>query len=451
MSWLHARRIHIALFICGLIGYGAVAGGRLASQSPDPHFVLQADAWLHGRLAIEPPPQKGDDWAILEEVELDDGTVVRGRRLATRPVFQTTTGEEIPRARIRRRVQQIYFVSFPPAPALLMVPSALIAGRNGNDVIPTVLLAALLLPLAFSTLRRLAVAGLSQRSETEDLWLVAAFGFGSVFYFAAVQGRVWFTAHVVGAALTWGYLYSSVEARRPVLAGLCLGLAALARVPLAFAFPLFAFEAWRAAGGELRGFVRRGLAFAAPILVLAGVAMALNQARWGSPLEFGHRYLNVRQQSNIEAHGLFDLGYLWRNLQVAFALLPRVSSAAPYVQISGHGLALWVTSPILLWVVFSGRHTRLHLPLWLTVAAVGIPTLLYQNTGWFQFGYRFSIDYLPYLFVLIALSKRPLGRLAKAAIVAGVVINLFGAITFARYPQFYRTDAASYRSISAHR
>jgi len=451
MSWLRARRIHILLFLCGLVGFGAVAAKRITAQSADPHYVLQADAWLHGKLAIDPPPEKGDDWAIVEEVELDDGSVARGRRLASRPTFLTTSGEELPRTRIRRRVRQIYYVSFPPTPALLMVPSALVGGRKGNDVVPTLLVAALLLPLAFSTLRRLARAGLSRRSERDDLWLVIAFGFGSVFYFTAVQGRVWFTAHVVGAALTWGYLYFGIAARRPVMAGLCLGLAALARVPLAFAFPLFAFEAWRATGGDWRAFIRKGLAFSVPILVLAAAACTLNLARWGDPLEFGHRFLNVRQQSNIEAHGLFDAQYLWRNLQVAFALLPELSGTAPYLRISGHGLALWFTSPILFWLLVSGRHTRLHVPLWLTVAAVGVPTLLYQNTGWFQFGYRFSIDYLPYLVVLLALSSRPLGRLAKAAIVAGVVINLFGAITFARFHQFYRTDASSYESILGRR
>ena len=228
MNWLKARRIQLLLFLCGLIGFGLVAGGRLWAQSPDPHFVLQADAWLHGRLAIDPPPPKGDDWAILHELELDDGSVVRGRRMTTRPSYLLIGGEEIPSSKVRRRLRKIHYVSFPPTPAVVMLPSALISGRRGNDVIPTILIAALILPLAFATLRRLNAAGLSQRSERADLWLVAAFAFGSVFYFAAVQGRVWFTAHVIGAALVWAYLYNSIEARRPVLAGLCLGLAALA-------------------------------------------------------------------------------------------------------------------------------------------------------------------------------------------------------------------------------
>jgi hypothetical protein len=71
--------------------------------------------------------------------------------------------------------------------------------------------------------------------------------------------------------------------------------------------------------------------------------------------------------------------------------------------------------------------------------------LFYQNTGWFQFGYRFAADALPFLFLLIALGGQPLGRLAKGLMVVGIAINLFGAITFNRYGQVYRTDVAAYR------
>ena len=175
--------------------------------------------------------------------------------------------------------------------------------------------------------------------------------------------------------------------------------------------------------------------------------MIFNYARWADPLEFGHRFLDVRQQQNIETQGLFSLTYLKRNLLVAFALLPDIRTSAPFIQISGHGLALWFTSPILLWALWPRNYTRLHIPLCLTVAAVGLPTLLYQNSGWLQFGYRFGIDYLPFLIVLVALNGLALGRWAKTAIVVGIVINLFGAVTFARHYQFYRTDTATYQSI----
>jgi hypothetical protein len=454
---LQPYRIHLLLFVIGLGVFGAVAGSRIARQSSDPHFVFQADAWLHGHLAIDPPPQKGDDWAKVETVLLRDGSTAAGRRLQSRPVFLTLRGDEIPLNDVVRTDHITHFVSFPPFPAVLMLPQTAISGRRANDVIPTLLIAALVLPLCFATLRRLADAGMSRRTVSEDLWLVACLAFGTVFFFSAVQGRVWFTAHVVGVALALGYAWASIEARRPLIAGLCLGLATMTRTPMAFMFPLFLLEAWRMAGepttdarARLRPFLRRAARFAAPVVAIAAVAVAYNVARFGAPTEFGHSYLAVRQQAQIEAHGLFSYSYLARNLAVAFTLLPDFFGHAPYVTISGHGLALWLTTPAFLLLLWPAVRNPLHRALWITVAFVAIPTFFYQNSGWLQFGYRFSLDYTAFLVLLLAVGGRPLGRGSRALIAVGIAINLFGAITFARFPQFYRADNATYQTVVKH-
>jgi ABC-type Fe3+-siderophore transport system permease subunit len=79
----------------------------------------------------------------------------------------------------------------------------------------------------------------------------------------------------------------------------------------------------------------------------------------------------------------------------------------------------------------------LHRPLWATIAPVALLSLLYQNSGWVQFGYRFSLDYTVFLILLLALGGRPLGWRARALILAGIAVNAFGAITFGRMGQFY--------------
>ena len=156
-------RLYAALFATGLIVYGLLAWDRVARPSPAPHFVYQADAWLHGHAAID-PPLTGDDWARVETVQLDDGSEARGRRLTTRPTFRALDGHELPAARIRRSLGKTAYMSFPPLPTLIMLPSAALAGRAGNDVIPTLVMAALILPLTLLALRRLVAAGLSRRS-----------------------------------------------------------------------------------------------------------------------------------------------------------------------------------------------------------------------------------------------------------------------------------------------
>lgn len=442
-------RLYAALFVIGLVIYGALAGSRIGKQSPAPQFVFQADAWLHGQLHVD-PPLVDNDWAKLETVELADGRVVTGRRMLTRAVFRTLDGTEIPRQQVKQSRGVAWYMSFPPLPTLLMLPSAAIGGRGGNDVIPTLLIAALILPLALLVLRRLAAAGLSARSVRDDLWLIGALAFGSVLFFSAIQGKVWYTAHVVGVALALVYAWASIEAKRPIVAGLALGAAALTRTPMAFMFPLFVLEALRMAGGDRKQLVRTLLVFAAPVAAFAIAGMIYNAVRFGSPTEFGHTYLEVRQQAQIEQWGLASYHYLARNLAVAFTLLPELPGRAPWIQIGGHGLALWVTTPLLLYIVWPREKPPIHRALWITVACVALPSLFYQNSGWVQFGYRFSLDYMVFLFMLLAIGARPLGKLAKALIVVGVVINLFGALTFDREWKYYRVSGNAYDVIVAH-
>ncbi len=483
MRWLGQRpRITYALlFLVGFAVYATVSGDRLRRQSPDPHFVLQADAWLHGKLSID-PPWKGDDPAKVETILLKDGSKVRGRYLQTRGYvvgspwfeehithpgahtgglpttrfFRTTKGVDIPEAEIASSLGTTNYVSFPPTPAILMLPQAIIHGRIANDVFPTILVAALILPLAFATLRRLREEGHSERSDEENLWLVAQLCFGTVLFFVSVSGHVWFTAHVVGVFLSLAYVYFSIGARRPILAGLMLGLATLSRTPMAFMFPFFALEACRVAGGSqwrewprhYRAIAKRWIAFAVPVVLIAAVAAVLNVMRFDSAGEFGHSYLAVRQQGMIEKFGLFDYEYFRRNLSVAFTLLPSFSARAPYVHISGHGMALWLTTPLFLSLLWPRKRELMHTILWITVALVAVPILFYQNSGWVQFGYRFSLDYTIFLVLLLAVGARPLGRFAKALIILSIVINLFGAWTFGRQQQFY--DGGTYEVVIPH-
>lgn len=467
-------KIELILFFLGWTVYALFAGQRLGSQSSDPHFVYQADAWLHGHLDITPPPDKGDDWAKVVSIETKDGAVHRGRYLQTRTFsyadpalkgkvasprspqlsrlrtqrrFRTTRGEEFNSSTIKKNLETSTFMSFPPLPSILMLPQVALKGRFANDVWLTVLIAAFVLPLFYSTLKRMGSMGLSQTSTTWNIVLALSLGFGSVFFYSAIQGRVWFSAHIVGVAATVIYINLSLGARLPFWAGLALGLATLARAPLAFAFPFFALEAWRAHGAhqDYRQCLRKCVVFALPVMFIALLAMLYNYARFDQPFEFGHSYLAVRQQALIEQYGLFNPVYLKRNLKVALALLPQFTSTSPYVHMSGHGMALWITTPAFVALLLSRIRGAFFWSVLVAGLCIATPILFYQNTGWFQFGYRFSLDYTPYLFVLLAVGARRTKPFV-VLIALGIVVNVFGALTFSRHGQFY--DGAGYDSLS---
>jgi hypothetical protein len=445
--WLTRNWLPLAAFGVALFVLCATAGERLRRGSTDPHYVAQAAAWLQGKTALDEWPPGADDPAKVEEVALDDGTLVRGRRITSRNSFRLFGGKELPLSRVKETVRTIQYVSFPPVPSLIFLPQAALHGVRANDVFTTALLAAMVPAFLLVLFRRLREEKLSVRRPSEEVWLAALLTFGSVFYFSAVQGRVWFTAHVVAVLLAVLYLWAAIGARRPVLAGLFLALAVGTRPPMLFMGLVFVVEAWRLHPEDRW---RRLTRFAIPIAVIGLALVAYNMVRFGEPTEFGHSYLAVRQQAQIEKYGLFSLHYVSRNLAVALALLPELSTRFPFVSISGHGMALWLTTPALVLLAWPRERNRLHRVLWLCVALTAAWSLCYQNSGWVQFGYRFSLDYMVLLVVLLAIGARPLTPVCKALIIAGIVINLFGAITFHRFGSFYRSDNKAYETVIAH-
>ncbi|XXX82155.1 hypothetical protein WMF30_25680 [Sorangium sp. So ce134] len=403
-----SRRAAIALALYALVTLVAAASASrelFAAHTPFNHYALLAEAWLHGRLDLGGPPPAyagGNDFAVFD-----------GR----------------------------YYVSFPPFPAVLIAPLVQLAGgaervRDGQfflafaGVGPAVL---------FLALEKLSTSGRSRRTQPENIALALLFALGSVYWFSAVQGTVWFAAHVVGVALACIYLYCALDAAHPLAAGLALGLGFATRTPLGFALPLFLGEALRAGHPGPRAVARRLALFAAPAALVLAALLWHNHARFGDATEFGHRYLHIAWRARIEKWGLFSYHYLPRNLAVVLTSLPYAHVQGAPFQINAHGLALWVTTPIYAWALWPRRTPPVFWALAATAAAVALPSLFYQNSGWVQFGYRFSNDFAPFLFAMIAVGSRRFGAPFYALGAAAIAVNAFGALTFQRagFERFY--------------
>ena len=134
-----------------------------------------------------------------------------------------------------------------------------------------------------------------------------------------------------------------------------------------------------------------------------------------------------------------------KNLGVALTILPWVppreawGTGVPMVQINEHGLAFWFTMPFYLWIFWPKRTGWLYAVVAFSAALPAAMELLYQNSGWRQFGYRFSNDYAVLIFVLLAIGDRAMGWFFRVAATWGIAWNLFGAISFDRqgYEQYY--------------
>jgi hypothetical protein len=425
------RRLLVAaaIYVVCAATFAIVAGRqRLTEHTPFNHYALLADAWLHGRQDLA---DGAPDYA-----QNNDFAVYAGKT----------------------------YISFPPFPALLMMPFVALAGspenfRDGQFMVWVAGLAPAFLFLALEKLRRPNARGEthSNRSEGANAALALLFAFATVYFFTAVEGTVWFAAHVVGASLLSLYLLFAIDGEKPLLCGLLLACAYATRPDILLTSALFALESIRAStsgGLPAEGtFLERVRAtwgrldkgrlvmsyalFAAPILLAFAIMGYMNHLRfetWNPNV--GHEYLTVGWAMRIKKWGLFGYHYLAKNLGVMLTILPwrpphdaDSLGGAPF-KINEHGLALWFTTPFYLWIFWPRRKGWLYGVVAFAAVLPAVMLLLYQNSGWRQFGYRFSNDYAPLLFVLLALGDRAMGWLFRTAAAWSVGWNLFGAVTF---------------------
>lgn len=445
-------RTSLVLFLVGFGIFAAFAGSRLKIHSADNHFVYLADSLLNGHVEMRRKAPHQNDWASYKVLKLKGksaeahGASVKGfftRRKGKSNQFRLLSGDEIEIPRKDRGASETKtYVSFPPMPAVLMMPLVAISGYGANDVIFTVLFAALNVVLVFLLLQRLSLVGYSERTRRENLWLTVVFAFGSAHLWCAVLGQVWFTALIVGVTFHLAYLYFAIDARRPLIAGLLLAAAFSTRASLLFAAVFFYWQLFRPASGERlerRELIRRFALFSAPCLVAGVTLLIYNYVRFENPIEFGHTYLAGGHIARIRDYGMFHPHFITRNLSAAFTLVPRVDGIAPYLHLSKHGMSLLLTTPVLAYLLWPKRTVSLARPMAITALIIAVPLLFYQNTGWEQFGYRFSLDLMPLLICLLAVGGRSFTRTFKALVIAGVLVNVFGAVTFKRagMPKLY--------------
>lgn len=491
--WLKAYRVEITLFALTFAILSGFSSQRFFRQSAAPHFVYQAKAWLDGRQDIDADVLPNiEDWACVREV-------AGAKQRCTAPL--------VPSDR--------WYSSFPWFPSVLMLPFVALNDYQLNDTSFGVLMGALSVALFYLLLRFLSEQEGTGHTRLDNALLAGLLGFGTLFFYAAIRGEVWFSAEIIGVGLTALYLKSAVGARHPVLAGVFWSMAVLTRTPLFVTGVFFVMEAvaptrgqraddWRAflkAPGSKLKTLGRFVAGAAPLGLLAALS---NLSRFGSPFEFGHRFFyNNRVNLDIDTWGLFSLHYLGRNLDAAFLRLPSLAARTNQLIYDPWGLSLFITLPLLalafvpasrpkqawqalsvmavvlvgsavwpelspprgeppvgwrspvLWLVLAGGllvlgrfawqwtqekdAPRLLAPVLITLVACMAPGLMYQNTGYAQFGFRFSLDYTPYFFVLLALGRWDLKKGLPLALAAlSITANVWGAAAFRGYTELVR-------------
>ncbi|MEM9455221.1 MAG: hypothetical protein AAGF11_13650 [Myxococcota bacterium] len=443
------------VFVVAFIGLAGLAGEHLTRPSKDNHFVRLAVGWTEGRMALTGKPpgwcsardraqkrcrgHRFDDYAVLYDLTLPDGEVVRGFACRTHACAQARRqGEETWwvvgqgwRNFARREIQRgadTWWITFPPGPAVILLPVVALFGLSTWDVLLTCLAGALVPLVLVQILDR--ERGTDDGRGRQHLWIAAAWTFASPACWLASHGRVWFTAQIFGALCLVLYLSCALGERRPTWAGLWLGLAVACRpINMLPAVVVFGLEWWR--HGRKPGVAVR---FLVPWVVIGLSLAAYNWVRFENPLEFGHRFLEIRWQARMQEIGMFSPEYLPRNLQCLLWLAPQVGAEAPYMRVSIHGMALWMSSPWVLGILAARQRMPQRWGLGLAIVGGALPSLLYHNSGQLQPVYRFAADWLPMVLLLVGLGGGARRRWFAPLVVVAMLVNVHAAWTFGRKP-----------------
>ncbi|MDP9310640.1 MAG: hypothetical protein M3R24_07080 [Chloroflexota bacterium] len=391
-TWL----LHVGIFGIAFTIYWLSAGLLERTDSPDTaYFNYLADAFLAGRLYLLDPPA------------YDDLTFFADK----------------------------WYVAFPPLPALLLLPWVAIAGvEQVNTVLFGALMGAMNVVLAFLLVQTLAKRGWTRLGLIDNLWLTVLFGVGTVHWYVSTLGSVWFISQVCTVTFMLLAAWSTAATGSAVFSGTALALAMLARPHVGLCYPLLlalAVQHRREQTGKTGVAQWASWAFLslAPLVLCVALMLWYNHARFNNPFDFGYLQQNIKDEllADLRMYGQFDLHYVPHNLWVMLLAGPAWDAAEYRMIPTIDGMSIFHTTPALVYVFNAVHRSIVVLGAWVAWGLLLIPLLTYYNTGWWQFGYRFSLDFMTPALVLLAFSAGSrVGWRMQLLILIGVLMNAWG-------------------------
>jgi hypothetical protein len=258
-------------------------------------------------------------------------------------------------------------------------------------------------------------------------WLAALGAFGTMLFTLAIEGDFYYLAHLESVLLVFVALIEWHDRRRPWALGLLVGLAALARPTLL----LMAVPLGLVLLAEARDRVRAAVEFALPLAAALAITGAFDYVRFGSVLETGYGIAWITPPLEaLRSQGLFSIVHVPTNLALFIGGGFGVRDAFPWLVPSTEGQSILLTTPALLVAVSAGFRGRLNQMLWGAAILTAIPVFLYYGGGGgATYGYRYAMDFIPFLFALVAIAlKERFGNLEKVLIGLSVAFVCYGYI-----------------------
>lgn len=314
-----------------------------------------------------------------------------------------------------------YYVVYPPMPTLLLLPLFYAFGSYFPQQYLAHLLGAGLVVLT------MMVAWKVKRDKLLMVWAGLLVGFGSIVWFLSSVGSAWYLGQITAAFFLTAALLEGLGQKRSLPIGFFLGAAYLSRIHTILSMPLFLYLCHIKEPRHKRYWLFSFFSGFLPFLLFNA---SYNFLRFGVPWDIGYTLIPGVLTEPWFAKGIIHPSYIFNNLRVTFLAMPKILPSLPYLQPSWAGLAIWITTPAFIYALRAGlRETATKLS-WLTVIVIFLFALMHGSSGFAQFGYRFAVDFYPFLIYLtiLGVAKTGLRWHHWGLLIIGIIVNLWGVL-----------------------
>jgi len=245
-------------------------------------------------------------------------------------------------------------------------------------------------------------------------------------------GSAWYLGHIL-AIFFLLLAFLSFFSQNYFLAGLMLGAAYWSRLPIILTFFYFLclllfkrknrFDFWQ-----------RLVFFSSGVFIFVLLNAGYNLVRYGSFFDLGYSLIPHILEEPWYTKGIFHYAYLPRNLLFFLTKMPIMTNHFPFFLPSLSGMAFWLTSPVFLFLAKADWKNKENLSA-LLIFFLGIFTILTHGTvGSSQFGFRYSLDFVPLLlFPLAETLKSKVSWLFFLLLGLSVLTNFWGTILINKF------------------
>lgn len=257
------------------------------------------------------------------------------------------------------------------------------------------------------------------------IWSCLVISLGSIIWFLSSVGSVWYLGQISAAFFLTAALVESLSKKRAWLVGILFGAAYLSRVHTILSLPIFIYLLQ----DEFKN--RKNLIlFCSFTFIFVAFNMWYNFTRFGVPYDKGYFLIPGTANEPWFAKGIVHPSYIIEDLKVAFLALPKFLDGPPYIQPSWAGMSIWLTTPAFIYALFAPLRQRIVQLSWLAILLIFLVVGMHGGTGFAQFGYRFAVDFYPFLMLLTikGVERTGLHWYSWLLFFLGFLVNLWGVV-----------------------